>query len=66
MTLCSLPPDAVPIDPNVYQDTIWCANCGGPRVLIEVFRFDGGKLIACQGCGDERVVRFERTNSEAA
>ena len=54
------------LDPQIYRDTRWCSNCGGPRVVIEIFEFDNRRLVACQGCGEEKVVLLDRTNSEAA
>jgi hypothetical protein len=52
------------LDSAIYRDMIWCAKCGGPRVSLEVFEFEGGRLVCCQGCGDERVIPFSRVTSE--
>ena len=51
----------IPLDPEIYRDMLWCANCAGPRVFLEVFEFDGGRLVCCQGCGEEKVMPFKRT-----
>ena len=48
------------LDPDVYRDERWCANCGGARMSIDVYEFDSGRLRVCLGCGEERVVRFTR------
>ena len=45
------------LDPEIYQDQLLCGKCGGTRLHFEIFRFDNGWMISCQGCGDERVVR---------
>lgn len=49
------------LDPAIYQDNYWCPNCAGLRVFLEVFEFEGGRLVCCQGCGDEKVLPFTRT-----
>jgi len=58
--------EVVVLDPNVYRDIDWCAKCAGPRMFLEIFQFEGGRLVCCQGCGDERIAPFTRMNSEAA
>lgn len=58
--------DVAALDFNLYRDMRWCANCGGERVFLEVFRFAGGRVGCCLGCGEERVIAFSRTNSERA
>jgi hypothetical protein len=45
------------LDPEIYQDQLLCAKCGGTKLHFEIFRFENGWMISCQGCGDERVVR---------
>jgi hypothetical protein len=59
------PPSCV-LDPAIHRDMRWCAKCAGPQVFLEVYEFEGGRLVCCQGCGDERVERFTRTTAEAA
>jgi hypothetical protein len=54
------------LDSSIHRDMRWCANCAGPRMFLEVFAFDGGILVCCQGCGEERVIPFTRMNSEVA
>ena len=54
------------LDPLLYQDMRWCANCGGEKVSLPIFEFDGGRLVVCLGCGEEKVVPFSRAVSEAA
>ena len=54
-----------PLDPFLYQRMRWCVNCGGEQVFVEVFECEAGRVGVCLGCGDERVIPFSRTNSEA-
>jgi len=54
------------LDSDIYRDKRWCANCGGEQAFVEVYEFEGGRVGFCWGCGEERVVPFSRTNSEAA
>lgn len=54
------------LDPEISQDMRWCGNCGGEQVFVPVYEFEFGRVGFCLGCGEERVVRFSRTNSEAA
>jgi hypothetical protein len=51
------------LDSEIYRDMRWCANCGGRRVMIDVFEFEGGRMEACQGCGEEKV-RYTRSHSQ--
>jgi hypothetical protein len=53
-------------DFSVYQDMRWCANCAGEQVFVPVYEFASGRVGFCLGCGEERVLPFTRTNSEAA
>jgi hypothetical protein len=53
------------LDHNLYRDLHWCAKCAGPQMFLEIFEFENGRLVCCQGCGDERVIPFTR-ESEAA
>jgi hypothetical protein len=60
---------AAALDPSIYRDQLHCAKCGEPKLFLEIFKFENGWLICCQGCGDERVVKklpFSGTNEEAA
>ena len=50
-----------PLDPEIYRDTRWCVNCGGPQVFVEVFECEAGRMGVCMGCGDEKFVGFSRT-----
>jgi NADH pyrophosphatase NudC (nudix superfamily) len=54
------------LDSAIYRDERWCPNCGGPRVMIEIFETDYGRMRCCQGCGDERFVRLDRTIAKKA
>jgi len=54
-----------PLDSDVCRDMRWCINCGGQQIFVEVFETDFGRVGCCLGCGEERVIRFSRTNSEA-
>jgi hypothetical protein len=58
--------DCVVLDHEVVRDMRWCANCGGEQVFVEVYEFAAGRVGFCLGCGEERVIPFTRTNSEAA
>jgi hypothetical protein len=62
----SAEPQFTALDPEIYRDMLWCPNCAGPRVFLEVFEFEGGRLVCCQGCGDEKVAPFTRTTIEVA
>jgi hypothetical protein len=54
------------LDSDVCRDMRWCVNCAGEQIFVEVYEFDGGRVGCCLGCGDERVIRFTRMNSEVA
>ncbi|HLZ49254.1 MAG TPA: hypothetical protein VKP61_00750 [Candidatus Acidoferrum sp.] len=56
---------AAPLAAFLYQDMRWCVNCGGDQIFVPVFLCDAGQVGYCLGCGEERVIRFTRTNSEA-
>jgi hypothetical protein len=55
-----------PIDSAIYQDMRWCTNCGGPKVCLSVFEFEGGRVVVCLGCGEEKLAPFTRVTGEAA
>jgi hypothetical protein len=57
--------EVAPLDPFLYQRMRWCGNCGGEQVFVEVFECEAGRMGFCMGCGNERVIPFSRTNSEA-
>ena len=50
----------------IHQEPRWCANCGGEQTFVPVYEIHIGRVGYCLGCGEERVVPFSRTNSEAA
>lgn len=54
------------LDPILHRDMRWCTSCAGPKLFLEVYEFEGGRLVCCQGCGEERIERFTRTTGEAA
>jgi hypothetical protein len=56
-------PGIVALDPDIYRDMRWCSNCGGQRVFLEVFEFEGGRVGICLGCGEERIALFTRTTT---
>jgi hypothetical protein len=63
----------VALNTQVFRDVRWCSNCAGPRVAIDVYEIEGFRLVACQGCGEEKFIPFtrsilmeERTGAEAA
>lgn len=53
------------LDPFLYRDPRWCAVCEREEEFREFFVTDLGRVGVCLGCGDERVIPFSRTNSEA-
>lgn len=54
----------VALDSRVEQDMRWCGDCGGPQIFVPVFECEFGRVGFCFGCGEERVARFTRENSE--
>jgi hypothetical protein len=50
----------------IHQEPRWCPNCGGEQTFVPVYEIHIGRVGYCLGCGEERVVPFSRTNSEAA
>jgi hypothetical protein len=50
----------------IHQEPRWCANCGGEQTFIPVYEIEHGRVGYCLGCGEEKLVPFTRTNSEAA
>jgi hypothetical protein len=54
------------LNSDICRDMRWCVNCGGERIFVEVYEFDGGRLGCCLGCGEERVAPFSRVNGESA
>jgi hypothetical protein len=48
---------------KLYEDAFRCEKCGAEKRAIE-HRFGELRWISCQSCGEERVVRWTRTNSE--
>lgn len=44
----------------------FCFVCELEEVFIAGWTCDTGLLGCCLGCGDERIIPFTRTNSEAA
>ena len=57
---------APPIDPTIYSEPRWCSDCGGRRMFEVVYECEVGRVGVCLGCGEEKLVRWTRTNSEAA
>ena len=62
----SLRSQPVRLDPMLYQQPRWCANCGGEQTFVPVFEFEGGRVGFCLGCGEEKRVPFSHTTQEAA
>jgi hypothetical protein len=58
------PVSLVPLDPFLYQDPRPCLRCGGEQTFVQVFEFAFGRVGYCEGCGEEKVIRFERTMGE--
>ena len=59
-------PEVSLVDSTIYQDMLWCSNCGGTRIFLIDYEFDGGRVGCCLGCGDRRVAWFTRVTAEAA
>jgi len=54
-------PQAIAVlDPLLYQDMRWCADCAGEQIFVEVFECAAGRVGYCLGCGEEKLVAFER------
>ncbi len=53
-------------EPFVYQETRWCANCGGPQLVISIYEIEDGRLALCVGCERGVFLPFTRSTSEAA
>ena len=54
------------LDPWLYQDNRYCERCGGMENVIFAWRFAGGRLGMCVGCGRPVPEPDTRTNSEVA
>lgn len=51
------------LDSDKCRNMRWCARCGGPQQFVEVFEIAGvGRAGFCFGCGEEKVLRFERVS----
>jgi hypothetical protein len=48
------------------QEMRHCDRCGGEQIFVLAWEFESGRVGVCLGCGEERIERFSRTNSEAA
>ena len=60
------PRDVAALDPFLYQEMRWCQQREEPQIFVEMFECEAGRVGVCLGCGEERVERWTRTNSEAA
>jgi len=56
----------IPLDPALYQETRYCVNCGGPKVVVFVDEYECGRVGFCCGCEERVFVPFTRATSEAA
>lgn len=59
-------PCFVVVDPDVFEDMRWCAECGGMQRFIPLERWPGGWRGLCWGCEQEKYVLIQRSESEAA
>lgn len=50
---------------EIYQDQLWCNQCCGKKLFIPEYEFEAGRVGWCFGCGERRVMWFERTSVEA-
>lgn len=55
---------AVLATPVEWSD--FCYACNRWKIFVALSRSDSGLVSECSGCGDVRVARFTRTNSEVA
>lgn len=44
----------------------YCPKCDSEQTFVAAWECDQGLVGCCQGCGDERIAPFTRTNSEVA
>lgn len=51
---------------GLYDDMLWCADCGGLQRFIPLERWPGGWRGLCWGCEREKYVLIGRSESEAA
>lgn len=58
--------DVAVLDPWLYQDNRYCERCGGWEIVVFAWRFAGGRLGVCLGCGRPVPEPDTRMNSEAA
>jgi len=56
----------IPLELAVYQDTLWCNECGGPRLFLPICETDFGRVFVCMGCEAQKFVAFTRVTQEAA
>lgn len=51
------------LNSDVCRNMRSCPNCGGEQVFVEVYEIPGvGRAGFCFGCGEEKVLRFERVS----
>ena len=60
----SVPSPILPLDPFLYQEMRWCAQCDAEAIFVAVFECITGRAEVCLGCGSENFERFTRTVSE--
>lgn len=50
----------IALDPLVYQEMRWCADCAGERVFAPMFECDAGRVGICLGCDAYKLIPFSR------
>ncbi len=48
------------------EEPRWCPDCGGVQTFYELYRCEVGRVGICFGCEQEKLILWERSNSEAA
>ncbi len=59
-------PQAAPsLEPQV-EFMRFCSRCDSEQIFTAVMQCEQGLIGVCRSCGDESLIPYTRTNSEAA